>query len=236
MSTTATVILIIVVAIALIAVWLIAQTSPGQQVATPAATGTPGTSSYANTAASSTSDQSISDGVISISFPSADFGLATTSSQILARTYIPPCSENFDYCLYYIGNAFQGTNFESAGIRIDKRTDLKTQTACLTTPPEGYTTAPSSTTTSADTYAASAFAVGGAATGHYANGTLYRLFYQPSGACYEFETRIGQSQFANYPSGTIRMFTSNDQGALQSEIQRILQTLRLPNGGSISLP
>jgi len=175
----------------------------------------------------------MSDGTITFTVPS-DFGLATNQTQILARSYIPPCDADFNYCLYYDGAAYTGTNFDSAGIRIDKRTDLTTQSTCLTTAPDGYTNFTPTSTTPGD-YSISEFTpLGDAGAGHYSTGTLYRLFY--NGACYEFETRIGQSQFANYPSGTIQQFTAADQASLQTEIQNILSGITLPSGETISFP
>jgi len=177
--------------------------------------------------------QNVSDGTIGFVVP-ADFGLATNQQQILVRSYIPPCDANFNYCLYYTGTAYQGTNFDSAGIRINKRTDLTTESACLTTPPTGYSSfAP--TSTAASDYSISEFTpLGDAGAGHTAVGTLYRLAY--NGACYEFETRIGQSQFLNYPSGTIQQFTAADQTALQAEIQNILGGITLPSGETVAFP
>src|SRR5581483_3797253 len=45
-------------------------------------------------------DQSISDGTFTIAFPSTDFGLATNQQQLLVNSYIPPCNQGFNYCLY----------------------------------------------------------------------------------------------------------------------------------------
>lgn len=179
-------------------------------------------------------DQSISDGTITIVYPTADFELATSQAQITVRSYIPPCDPDFIYCLYYTGNAYQGTNFDSAGIRIDKRNDLVTQTACLTVPPTGFANFTPTSTTIGD-YSVSEFTpIGGAAAGHFSTGTLYRLEY--NGACYEFETRIGQSEFVNYPSGTIQQFTDADQVSLQLEIQNILNSTTLPSGETVAFP
>jgi hypothetical protein len=76
--------------------------------------------------------------------------------------------------------------------------------------------------------------LGGAVAGHYSTGTLYRLEY--NGACYEFETRIGQSQFANYPSGTIQQFSDTDQANLQAEIVGILNGVTLSSGETVAFP
>lgn len=177
-------------------------------------------------------DDSVSDGVITLKIPRAVYGLATNQSQILTHSYIPPCDSNFKYCLYYTGTAFQGTNFESAGLRVQKRTDLANERLCLNTPPAGFsaTTKPDSTASST-AYSTSVFkSVGDAAAGHYANGSLYRLFYRQNSSCYEFETRIGQTQFANYPTGSIQEFTPANQAALTSQLKQILDTVTLPNG------
>lgn len=175
----------------------------------------------------------VSDGTITFTLP-ADFALATSSQQITVHSYIPPCDADLEYCFYYTGSAYQGTNFDSAGIRIDHRTDLTTTSACLTTPPSGFTNFTPTSTTPGD-YSVSEFTpLGDAGAGHYSTGTLYRVEY--NGACYEFETRIGQTQFANYPSGTIQQFTSADQASLQTEIQNILNGITLPSGETITFP
>jgi hypothetical protein len=186
------------------------------------------------TGTASAGSQSVSDGTITLVYSTADFGLATSSQKITTRSYIPPCDADFNYCLYYIGGAYQGTNFDSAGIRVEKRTDLTTQAACLTTPPTGFTNFTPTSTTAGD-YAVSEFTpLGGAVAGHYSTGTLYRLEY--NGACYEFETRIGQSQFANYPSGTIQQFSDTDQANLQAEIVGILNGVTLSSGETVAFP
>jgi hypothetical protein len=186
------------------------------------------------TGTTASENQSVTDGAITLVYPAGDFELATSSQQIKTHSYIPPCDANFNYCLYYIGTAYQGTNFDSAGIRVEKRTDLTTQTACLTTPPTGFTTFTPTTTIAGD-YAVSEFTpLGDAGAGHYSTGTLYRMEY--NGACYEFETRIGQSQFANYPSGTIQQFTNADQASLQTEIVGILNGIALSSGETVVFP
>ena len=230
-------IVFIVLLVAIIAVILVFYFAASPYISPP----NNATSTASGTSSSTpfgTVDQSISDGTATIHFPSNDFGLATNQTQILVHPYIPPCESNFDYCIYYIGNAYQGTNFESAGIRYEKRADLTTERLCLQTPPTGYdSTFTPNATSSADQYSTSVFAnVGGAAAGHFAAGSLYRLFYRPSNTCYEFETRIGQSAYANYPSGSIQEFTAADQAALQSELQQILGTLTLPQGVAVSFP
>jgi hypothetical protein len=232
------IVFIIVIAVLTAAfLWLIHSGNQGGMIGPSSASGTAsGTipTLILPTATGTTSgSQSISDGTINFTVPS-DFGLATNQTQIFTRSYIPPCDSDFNYCLYYTGTAYQGTNFDSAGIRIQHRTDLTTQTACLTAPPTGFANFTPTSTTIGD-YSASEFTpLGDAGAGHYSVGTLYRLEY--NGACYEFETRIGQSQFANYPAGAIQQFTAVDQASLQTEIQNVLSSITLPSGETIAFP
>ncbi len=174
---------------------------------------------------SSSFDRTLSDGVITTGYPSAEMGLATTQAQVLVHAYIPPCDQGFDYCLYYTGGAYAGTNFESAGFRIQKRPDLTTQNTCLETPPAGYDAhfAPHATSTSA-THAASVFIpLGDAGAGHYAEGALYRLFIPGTSTCYEFESRIGETQFANYPPGAIKLFTDADRQQMEMLLTKLVR-------------
>ncbi len=172
--------------------------------------------------------QTISTPEISFGYPD-DFDLATTRDQVAVHSYIPPCSENMDYCVYYNSDAYKGTNFESAGLRVKNRADLATSTdACLKTPPDGYDNF-TPATVSSDTYATSVFApLSDGAAGHYASGALYRLFFGRS--CYEFEARIGESQFANYPAGAIKQFTDADREALKARLLEILGSITITDG------
>ena len=172
--------------------------------------------------------ESISDGTTTLSYASQAFGLAVTPEQIIPRSYIPPCDTDFNYCFYYIGTEYQGTNFESAGLRVKRRADLTTQSQCLQTLPEGYTGISPSVSGGTD-FSTSVFTpLGDAGAGHYAKGTLYRLLYK--GSCYEFETRIGASQYANYPRGTIKEFMPADERALEAKLLQLLKDVTLPGG------
>lgn len=178
--------------------------------------------------ATTTLPQSISDGIVTVAYNGDEFGLAVNTNQILVNSYIPPCSENFDYCFYYVGGAYNGTNFDSAGLRIDKRTDLTTEAQCLTTQPDGYSNLKPVTATST-TYATSKFSpIGDAGAGHIAVGDLYRLY--TSSKCYELETRIGTTQFANYPAGTIEEFTDADKATVTGKLGALLKSVSLPSG------
>ena len=161
---------------------------------------------------------------MSFSYPEKDYRLAITSDKVLVLAYIPPCAEGFDYCLYRATGDFSGTNFESAGVRIKLRTDLTSKQACLTTSTAGRTNL-TTRISEHGSYASSAFSVGDAAMGHYAAGTLYRLY--ASGNCTEFETSIGESQYANFPAGSIQRFTAADRARVQSELSSMLRSVNI---------
>ena len=179
-------------------------------------------------------DKTIFAGVVTVSYQSAEWGVAARPDQVLVTSYVPPCDEGFQYCLYYIGSKYKGTNFESAGIRIQERKDLRSDASCLTAQPPGYTgLTPQVASTS--TYSVSAFVpLGDAGAGHYAQGALYRLAF--SGRCYEFETRIGELQFQNYPAGTIQEFTSADRTELLDTFDLILSKITLASGEHVVFP
>lgn len=176
--------------------------------------------------------QTISTKDISLTFDSDAFGLATTREQVLVKSYIPPCDDDFDYCIYYVGTEFSNTNFESAGIRLTKRNDISNETDCLTSPPRGYTShVEPAKKQSKDTYATSYFNnLGDAGAGHYARGELFRVFVKENQHCYEFETRIGQTQFQNYPAGSINEFTEKDFQMIQNELLDVLKSTTLRSG------
>jgi len=179
----------------------------------------------------------LAGGELALSFDPSRFSLATTQDQVLVKSYIPPCDEGFSYCIYAASGTYAGTNFESAGIAIKKRTDLATERLCLNTPPSGYSagTRPIASSTS-DLYSASTFGnVGDAAAGHIAAGSEYRAFVRQSGTCYQFTTRVGQSQFANYPSGSIIQFTNADQAAMMGSLKSVLSGLHFAAGGTAVL-
>lgn len=177
--------------------------------------------------------QSVSDGTITFSHPS-NFELAVTAKEIVSNSYIPPCEDGFDYCLYSTGTEYKGTNFESAGLGIAKRTDLTEQKTCLETKPEGYSNL-KPVIRNSNNYATSIFSpLGDAAMGHYAHDRVYRLSINST--CYEFRTRVGLSQFANYPAGSIREFTTSDEATVQTELNALLESIKLSGGEAILFP
>lgn len=185
------------------------------------------------TSSGSTLIQTVSDGTITFSVPS-EFGIAVKPEQLVITSYIPPCEEGFGYCLYYNDTNYDDTNFESAGIGIVKRTDLVTGTACLNTQPSGYTNL-QPVIRDSENYTTSVFApLGDAAMGHSTEDRVYRLAL--NNACYEFRTRIGQTQIANYPEGSIEEFTASDKAAVQTALSALLETVTITNGEAILFP
>lgn len=166
----------------------------------------------------------VSGGVLLFERP-ADFGLAVHSHQLPRKTVIPACDESFDYCLYYLGEDFTNTNFQSAGIRIEQRKDLKDQRSCLVTPPRGYLDF-QPTIRHDDGFAISLFEpIQNAATGSYSLGKVFRLALGSN--CFEFETRIGASQFAFHEEGTIQEFGMDEWNTLESRLNEVLVAIRL---------
>lgn len=153
-----------------------------------------------------------------------DFGLAVSQDQLLVESVIPPCDEGFEYCLYYIDTAYEQTNFESAGVRIVRRSDLTTEDACLSTAPAGYTSL-TPDITNADTYATSMFSpLQNAGAGHSSTGKMYRLFNDST--CFEFETRIGTTQLGTYEPGAVEEFTDENRQEVVRELDAIIEAIR----------
>lgn len=163
----------------------------------------------------------------------ADFGLAVHRDQLLVKTVIPPCDDTFDYCLYYYGDDFAGTNFQSAGVRIERRAALHSVKACLFTPPRGYVDF-EPTVRRKDAVAVSVFApLQQAGMGHFSEGMLFRLAFEDT--CYEVETRIGMSQAAHYAEGTVREFTEEERAVLTARLDEVVRAVRLVDDPDIVL-
>ncbi len=195
------------------------------------------TSTMTAVSTSTSSGKSLSFNGVTIYYPQSQFGLAANQQQLPVRSYIPQCDQGFNYCIYYNASTYKGTNFESAGISIKNVTaSLPTSEACMTANPDGYAGASSTVPmTTSPYYSLSVFAnLGNAAAGHYATDNIYRLYY--GGRCYEFDARIGESQYANYPAGSIGLFTRNNYDTLQSELNNIIGSITLSQGGKISIP
>lgn len=176
----------------------------------------------------------VSDGVITVSYAGTPFRLAMRPEQMGDSSHLPQCESGFDYCFHHDGAAYAGTNFDGAGLAIAKRADLATESACLTTVPDGY--AHLKPQVHADSgYDTSLFApLGGAGTGHAARVADYRLFV--SGACYELRTRIATAQYGDDPAGSVREFTANDEAEVQGDLGELLANVSLADGTRVIFP
>lgn len=226
MTTLGKLIALLVLALIIIGGWLY------WTMAHPAAPATTGMATTTPSGPTASQAQTVTANGISFSYQDP-YRLATSASQVLVKSYIPPCSQGFTYCLYRTGSQYAQTNFESAGLGITNRADLKSQQACLTTQPAGYTGLHA--TTSMETgYATSVIGpIGDAGAGHYASGSVYRLWSGTS--CTEFETRIGETQFANYPAGTKTEFSAIDRASIMSELKALLASVKL-SGSPVVFP
>lgn len=159
----------------------------------------------------------------SLSYPDSFTELTTADKDDLnSLGYIPPCSEDYTTCLYYSGNEFKGTNFDSAGLSIHVITDA-TKDTC-----EAYTgsfTLPDTTITTEKAGGVTLFVAksGDAGAGHVAEETLYRTYH--NNTCLEAVARTGYTQFGNYPAGSIEEFTDTDKKQLENIMKDMTHTL-----------
>lgn len=178
-----------------------------------------------------TAADSISDETIALKYSPEKFGLAVTRDQIPEGSYIPPCDIDFNYCFYHLDTKYEGTNYDIAGMRVFKRTDLTDEVSCLKTPLAGYGPVNPDFTKAENAYSSAVYGnVGDAAAGHYANGALYRLFVKKGSHCYEFQVRIAESQFLNYPAGTIEEFTLAMRDEVKAELEALISAVTLKTG------
>lgn len=214
---------IVIAAIIVIgAVWFVTMKDTGNNVSGlyQESTSTPqSTVSTTTGGTSTTTDRHVTpDGLVFVR--PTDFALAVTPEQVTVKSVIPPCEQGFKYCLYYIGNAYAGANFESAGIGISTLT-ATSSTAC--TAANDYN-GPASNARQ-ETIGNKEFFVfesGDAGAGHMAEDTIYRGLV--NGTCFQFVARIGQSQFLNYEPGAIKEFTDAMQAELRSKLDGIVNT------------
>ncbi|HZJ10386.1 MAG TPA: Gmad2 immunoglobulin-like domain-containing protein, partial [Trueperaceae bacterium] len=169
----------------------------------------------------------LAGGDVSMSYPDG-FGLAVNQDQLLVSSYIPVCDEGFDYCIYLASGAYEGTNFDGAGLRVQLRDDLDYEAACMLEQPDGYSGLEPALEGATD-HATSMFAeVGEGAAGHFTNGALYRLYFADT--CYEFESRVGQTQFANFEPGAVERFEESELAELQGSFAKVIRSVSLPDG------
>lgn len=169
----------------------------------------------------------LADGQVLISYPPG-FELAVTTDQLVLDAHIPPCDEGFDYCIYIGPVEFEGTTFASAGLGIEARVDLTNEADCMLTQPDGYRDLVPVVAGASDFATTLYHGIDQGTAGHYSTGTLGRLYYDS--VCYEFETRVAQSQYANYPTGTIEEFDAADQVRTSERLMAVMARVALPDG------
>jgi hypothetical protein len=207
----------------------------GMLLLTACATAVPGGQNGSSSAISSIGSpmKEVSDGTIRFSYPSA-FALTTAPDTLPTPSAVPACDTGFDYCVRYAGEDYAGTNFNSAGVGIRTRVNIGNKEDCLNAQPEGHTGL-SPVVRNDDEYSTSLFAsLGDAGAGHFTHERLYRLFVGSS--CYEILQRIGQSQFANYPEGTVQEFTASREQAVQASLDEIVNSITLDDGDAVAFP
>ncbi|MDO8624150.1 MAG: hypothetical protein Q7R54_02230 [bacterium] len=116
----------------------------------------------------------LTGGNIIFSYATSTYGLASSADAVATHPVNLPCDAGFGFCLYRLD-----TSKGDAGVSIVARTDLKTQSTCISTSPAGSTLAPQ--TSEESSHATSVFNLD-------ANSSVYRLW--DGNLCHEFVTRI----------------------------------------------
>jgi hypothetical protein len=159
----------------------------------------------------------------SIKYPS-DFGFNTNNSQIQSLGYIPVCDQTTVGCIFYTGNTYTGTNFESAGVSINFNKSLDTEAKCYNfkvSTNEAQTAAADVTINGVTFKSATG---GGAGAGHFMKTQEYRNFR--NNLCYEITQRVGSTNIGNYEPGTVKEFNENE---VWQKLQLIINTFKFSN-------
>ncbi len=169
---------------------------------------------------------SLSGGAVTLHYP-AGMSLATAEDEVRASSTIPPCDDGFEYCLYVPQTSYENTNFRVAGMAIRPRPELGAPISCLLTQPPGFVGLQPGLAVDQDGSGSLSTARFGdltdGAAGTYATGEARRLW--AGGACYDFTVRVVESQFGNYPAGSIEEFTDADRRAVLGEFLDVLDGL-----------
>lgn len=198
----------------------------------------------------------VAGGVVTLTYP-AELALATTGQPLPIASTIPPCDDGFDYCFYMPEGAFAGTNFRAAGMSVTLRKGLTSRLSCLLAQPDGYqdlqpglvvpmresvgqdvggsaerdSTAETGGGAPAGPATSRFGGLGEGAAGTYYNGEERRLFV--AGACYEFTTRVVESQFGNYPEGAVKEYTAEQRGATLARFDEVLANATVTVGDEV---
>ncbi len=127
-------------------------------------------------------------------------------------------------CVYLSRDAYQGTNFDGAGVSINIDPTLITEAKCYNFK---VSTNPAQTLVSDVTINGIVFksATGSdAGAGHFEKLQIYRNFHNAS--CYEISQHVGSTNIDNYPAGTIQPF---DENAVWQKLESVIQTFKFRN-------
>jgi hypothetical protein len=113
------------------------------------------------------------------------------------------CSDEAIVCMAYPHGEYDGYNFLAAGFSVSIVKDDNTKRKCL---------------------ANSRVGLYDAWTGGWIDDYAYRKFHRNK--CYELSIRISCSQFGNYDSGSIKLFTAKDWKTVFGRLHRTIHTFR----------
>jgi hypothetical protein len=154
-----------------------------------------------------------------------------TGNRKSSNSYIPICHDDSLVCITFPPGHYTGTTFEGASVEVTLLPP-KTSQACMnpgtfelsTHPDAAFQIDAKSPTRVIDGAPYWHASVGAGASSHQVVGDVYRGYR--NGRCYELALRVTFTNFAAYPPGAIKEFTSQDQKRLAEQLRRILDSFR----------
>lgn len=154
-----------------------------------------------------------------------------TGKDKLYGSYIPICHDDSLVCITYPSGQYKGTTFEDASVEVTLLAP-KTSQACLNPGTFDLSTysdaafqidakSPTRVIDGAPFWHAS---VGAGASSHDVVGDRYRGY--KNGRCYELSLAVTFTNFAAFPAGTVKEFTTQDQMRVATQLRRILGSFR----------
>jgi len=133
------------------------------------------------------------------------------------KSYIPICGPESVACFEYNGTAYEGTNFEAAGLSVNILRKARTEEECNKIDTGQYPIKRAVINGIPFHYGET----GGAATGHVIGGPAYRTFHEH--VCFEAALLITATGIGVYDPGTVKEFNS---AKLEKQLDRMLHTFR----------
>lgn len=154
----------------------------------------------------------------SIEYPDYAVGLEGTDAS--TKTYIPYCDSSTDaQCFFVDKSKFPGTNFEGAYLKVAITRDLSN---CATA--EGSN---SKKMQKINEVLFTVVDTSNRAAGHQLSQTSYTTRRQ--GSCILIGKAISTSTFENFPTGSIKKFTSEDYKALDNDLTKSVESFKFTN-------